>query len=162
MGRRWSQSGLLLAQSVVLGLACIIADHSEDDEAAKWGVIGIVLIAKLINSASFMIVYLQAAEIYPTSIRTTGMGFIYCFALFLGLPGPFITSMGKTKKWIPYLFMAGLGMFGAVTSSFIPETLGCYLPETVEQAAKFGSDHKYFSIKIKRENKNVSIPLQQQ
>ena len=143
-------------------MTCIIADHSEDDEASKWGVIGIVLIAKLINSASFMLVYLQAAELYPTSIRTTGMGFIYCCALFLGLPGPFITSMGKTEKWIPYLFMSGLGMFGAVTSSFIPETLGCYLPETVEQASKFGSDHKYFSIKINKENKNVTIPLQQQ
>ena len=142
-------------------MTCFIADHPEDDEASKWGVIGLVLLAKLINSASFLLVYLQEAEIYPTSIRTTGMGFIYCCGLFLGLPGPFITAMGKTEKWIPYLFMAGIGMFGAVTSSFIPETLGCYLPETVEQAAKFGSDHKYFSIKINKENKNVIIPLQQ-
>ena len=112
--------------------------------------IGVVLLAKLINSASFMIVYLQAAEIYPTSIRTTGMGFIYCCALFLGLPGPFITDMGKVDKRVPYLFMAGLGMFGAITSSFLPETLGCYLAETVEQAARFGSDHDYFSIKVNK------------
>ena len=144
-----------------MALTCIIANHSEDDETSKWGVIGIVLLAKLINSASFLLVYLQQAEIFPTSIRTTGMGFVYCCALFIGLPGPFITAMGKTDRRVPYLFMAGLAMFGAVTSSFIPETKGCYLPETVEQAAKFGSDHKYFSIKVNKDSKEVIIPLKQ-
>ena len=97
-----------------------------------------------------MIVYLQQAELYPTSVRTTGMGFVYCAALFIGLPAPYITTMGKEDKRIPYLFMAGLGMFASISSSFIPETLGCYLPETVEQAAKFGSNHKYFSRKVSK------------
>ena len=97
-----------------------------------------------------MIVYLQAAELYPTSIRTTGMGFVYCVALFLDLPGPYITDMGKTDKRIPYLVMAAMGLITSISSSFIPETLGCYLAETVEQAARFGSDHKYFSIKIRK------------
>ena len=138
-------------QSIVLAITCTIANHDEDDSVAAWGVIGIVLLAKLINSASFLLVYLQAAEIYPTSIRTTGMGFIYCCALFLGLPGPFVTAMGKTDKRVPYLFLSGLGLFGATTSSFLPETLGCYLAETLEQAANFGRDHKYFSIKVNKE-----------
>ena len=148
-------------QAIVLALTCTIANHSDGDKAALWGVIGIVLIAKLINSASFMLVYLQAAEIYPTSIRTTGMGFIYCCALFIGLPGPFITSMGKSDKTIPYWFMAGLGVFGAFTSSFIPETLGCYLAETVEQAASFGRNHNYFSVRVNKENKVIPIPLEE-
>ena len=95
-------------------------------------------------------VYLQTAEIYPTSIRTTGMGFIFCCAMLLGLPGPFITAIGKDDKRIPYLFLSGLGLFGAITSSFLPETLGCYLVETLEQASNFGRDHKYFSIKVSK------------
>ena len=148
-------------QAIVLALTCTIANHSEDDTASLWGVIAIVLVAKLINSASFMLVYLQAAEIYPTSIRTTGMGFIYCCALFLGLPGPFITGMAEWDKTIPYWFMAGLGVFGALTSSFLPETLGCYLAETVEQAASFGRNHKYFSIKVNKENKVIPVPLEE-
>ena len=147
-------------QSLFLGLIGVIAEHSEEDDVSKWSVICIVIIVKLINSGSAMLVYLQAAEIYPTSIRTTGCGFIFCCNVFLGLPGPFITAMGKTDKRIPYLFMAGLGMFGAVTSSFLPETFGCSLAETLEEAAKFGSDQKYFSMKIKKESENVTIPLQ--
>ena len=95
--------------------------------------------------------FLQAAEIYPTSIRTTGIGFIFCCAMFLGLPGPFITAMGKSDKRIPYLFLSGLSLFGAITSSFLPETLGCYLSETLEQAANFGKDHKYFTIRVSKQ-----------
>ena len=71
--------------------------------------------------------------------------------MLLGLPGPFITAMGKDDKRIPYLFLSGLGLFGAITSSFLPETLDCYLVETLEQAANFGRDHQYFSIKARKQ-----------
>ena len=151
---------MVFVQSLLLGILGIIAAHPEDDDASKWSVICIVVIVKLINSGSAMLVYLQAAEIYPTPIRTTGCGFVFCVNVFLCLPGPFITAMGKADKRVPYLFMAGLGMFGTLTSSFLPETLGCYLAETLEEASKFGSEQKYFSMKIKRESNNVEIPLQ--
>ena len=128
-----------------------MANHPAEDSVAAWGVIGSVLLAKLMNSTSYLMVFLQAAEIYPTSIRTTGMGFINCCAMFLALPGPFITAIGKSDKRIPYLFLSGLGLFGAITSSFLPETLDCYLMETLEQAADFGRDHKYFSLKVNKQ-----------
>ena len=143
----------------MLGITCSIANHSKEDTASLWGVLGLVLIAKLINSSSFMIVYLQAAEIYPTSIRTTGMGFVYFAALVLGLPGAYITDLGREDKCIPYLFMFGLGSLAALTSSFLPETYGVHLPETLEAAAEFGKDQKYFSRKIKKEESPECIMM---
>ena len=139
---------MLFIQGILLIIISTFANHSVADTVSLWAVIGVCLLAKLLNSASFMIVYLQAAEIYPTSIRTTGMGFVYFAALVLGLPAPYIVDMGKQDKSIPYIFLGALGIFSSITSSFLPETLGCYLPETLVGAANFGRDQKYFSMKV--------------
>ena len=151
---------MILSQAIVLCLACTVANHSEENTSAIWGTRAIVLLGKLFNSSSLNIAYLQIAEIYPTALRNTGTGFLFSGAMLLGVPGAYITGLGKIDKNIPYLFMAGLGVFGAIASSFIPETLGCYLPETIEQASEYGRDHKYFSFKVKKSNKNVEIPLE--
>ena len=153
VGRRWSQSGLILSQGIVLGLACTIANHSDENTSAIWGVRAIVLLGKLFNSSSLNIAYLQIAEIYPTSLRNTGTGFLFSGAMLLGVPGAYITGLGKTDKNIPYIFMAVLGLVASFTSSFIPETRGCFLPETLEQASEYGRDHKYFSFKMNNTKK---------
>lgn len=146
---------MILSQAIVLGLACTIANSSDQSTPAIWGIRAIVLLGKLFNSSSLNIAYLQIAEIYPTSIRNTGTGFLFSGAMFLGVPGAYITGLGKKDKSIPYIFMAGLGLVASITSSFLPETLGCYLPETVEQASEYGRDHKYFSFKVNKDENSV-------
>ena len=41
--------------------------------------------------------------------------------------------------------MALICLAGGLAASFLPETAGSELPETMEEAAEFGKDHGYFS-----------------
>ena len=78
------------------------------------------------------------------------MGFVYFVALLLGLPGSYITRLGTGDKRIPYLFMSLLTFFSSIAVSFLPETFGCPLPETLASASEYGREQNYFAWKIKR------------
>ena len=61
------------------------------------------------------------------------------------IPAPQVAYLGTFDKSIPYKIAAGICVFSAFAASFLPETLGCDLPETIPSAAKFGATQKYFS-----------------
>ena len=73
------------------------------------------------------------------------MGFTRFISKLLALPGATIALLGRHDKRIPYLIVGAVAVVGAICASFLPETRGCYLPETVSTAASFGNDQKYFS-----------------
>ena len=149
-GRRWSQSSLLFIEGLLLVVISLFANHAKDDYASMWGVTGLCLITKLLNSSSHYIVYLQEVELFPTPIRNTGTGFVYFVALVLGIPGSYVTHMGNYDKKVPYIFMASLSCVGSIAASFLPETLGCHLPETLQSASDYGRNQKYFSWKTQK------------
>ena len=62
-----------------------------------------------------------------------------------GLAGPHITSLGKIDKRIPLGVMGLINLVGSITVSFLPETVGCDLPETLKSASDFGKDQQFFS-----------------
>ena len=103
------------------------------------------MFAKFNCTAAFYFYYLQAIEIFPTCVRNTGFGFIGFVASILGLAGPHIAALGTNIKGIPLGTMAGINLLSAVAASFLPETLGCDLPETIQAASLYGSDQPYFS-----------------
>ncbi len=45
---------------------------------------------------------------------------------------------------IPYLVMSAICLVGGVAASFLPETAGAELPETIKEADEFGRDQKFF------------------
>ena len=94
---------------------------------------------------SFYFFYLQAIELFPTCVRNTGIGFIGFVAAMFGLAGPHITALGANDQRIPLGVMGLINMVAAITASFLPETVGCDLPETLKSASMFGEDQSYFS-----------------
>ena len=49
---------------------------------------------------------------------------------------------------LPYLIMGVACVVGAVTALFLPETAGADLPDTIEDAEKFGKDLPFFYMPI--------------
>ena len=62
-----------------------------------------------------------------------------------GLAGPHITALGSKDKRIPLGVMGLINLLASITASFLPETLGCDLPETLKSASNFGRDQAFFS-----------------
>ena len=66
-------------------------------------------------------------------------------ANLLSLAGPHITGLGFKDRRIPVGAMGLISLIAAIASSFLPETVGSALPETLEAASTYGRDQSYFS-----------------
>ena len=84
-------------------------------------------------------------EVFPTSIRQSGIGFATLISQTISIAGPYVIYLGQFDLKLPYLVMFIVCLVGAIGVSFIPETLGCSLPETLTEAAVFGKEDGYFS-----------------
>ena len=131
--------------SIVFAIAVSIANHHQEDLASQWSISILCMIAKFNCTMSFYFYYLQGIELFPTCIRNSGLGFIGFVASVLGLAGPHITGLGAKDKRIPLAVMGLINVIAAVASSFLPETVGCDLPETLKAAARYGKDQHYFT-----------------
>ena len=126
-------------------LASGIANHSSDDVLSMWVVNLLCFICKMVCTMSFYMWYLQAIELFPTAVRNSGMGFSNVLRDTLQIFAPQVTYLAMVDKRIPYIIIAVINFVGAIVASFLPETLGCSLPETILEASEFGKDQKYFS-----------------
>lgn len=135
----------MLFNAIVFAVTIPIANHHKDDLTSQWSVSILCMIAKFNCTMSFYFFYLQAIELFPTCVRNTGIGFVSFVATMFGLAGPHITSLGKIDKRIPLGVMGLINLVGSITVSFLPETVGCDLPETLKSASDFGKDQQFFS-----------------
>lgn len=95
-------------------------------------------------SISFTVVYLYSSELFPTVVRNAAIGLCSVCARLSTTIVPYIaTSDGDelsndNDNWaISVIF--GLGpLIGAALCLFLPETMDCQLPETIEDGENFG------------------------
>lgn len=133
-GRRWPMSILM----ILGGLSCIATVLLPDDAVME--TLALYLISKSMLSASFLIIYPFAGELYPTEIRGIGIG----FSSYVGGIGliiiPFVTYLGKENLILPLVIMGCLSVLGGFTGLRLPETLNKKLPVTLEEGEIFGKD----------------------
>ena len=147
-GRRWSHTLTLFFNAIVFAIIVSIANHHENDLTSQWSVSILCMIAKFNCTMSFYFFYLQSIELFPTCVRNTGIGFVSFVASMFGLAGPHITALGSKDKRIPLGVMGLINFMASITASFLPETLGCDLPETLKSSSDFGRDQAFFSYVI--------------
>lgn len=115
------------------------------DPSLKALVIFLCMWIKLNISGTFVVSYVQAIELFPTSVRQSGIGFATLISQTISIGGPYVIYLGATDLKLPYLIMFLVCFAGATAVSLLPETLGARLPETLEEASTFGAKDKFFS-----------------
>uniref|UniRef100_A0A1A9VAX7 Major facilitator superfamily (MFS) profile domain-containing protein n=1 Tax=Glossina austeni TaxID=7395 RepID=A0A1A9VAX7_GLOAU len=84
-------------------------------------------------SITFPNAYLYAGEIFPTLVRTTGLGLCSCIGRSGSMIAPFVTSdLALYSPIIPPTVYAACAGVGFVLTFFLPETKGRIVPETIE------------------------------
>ncbi|XP_076609968.1 solute carrier family 22 member 6-B [Chaetodon auriga] len=126
--RRLSQSGFL----AVGGLACLLmltvpADHSNVLAC-------LAMVGKFGIAASFAVIYVYTAEIFPTVLRQTGIGVSCMFARMGGVLAPIINMLHSHSSTIPLIIFGTSPLLGAALALALPETANRPLPDTVEDA----------------------------
>jgi OCT family organic cation transporter-like MFS transporter 4/5 len=141
MGRRWSHTILLFLNTIFLLINALVAN----DPSLATVVTVFCLLAKFNCTATFIIVYIQSIELFPTCVRNTGMGLTLCISMIIGIGGPYVVYLGSVDTRLPYAILAILCFLGTIAASLLPETVGVDLPESLSEAEAFGKDQKFFS-----------------
>ncbi|KAI5633961.1 sugar transporter domain-containing protein [Phthorimaea operculella] len=150
VGRRWP----LCLSMVISGIFCMVTVLLPSD--AQTETLILYLISKFFISASFLIIYPYAGELYPTELRGVGIG----TSAYIGGLGliiiPFINYLGSSNLVLPLVVMGAVSVVGGLTALRLPETLHCPLPQTAEEGEEFGKDWTYRDCCVCGEQKTVA------
>ncbi|XP_074040268.1 carcinine transporter isoform X2 [Leptinotarsa decemlineata] len=137
-GRRWPICTCML----ICGVCCLATVGIPTDDVHTTLVL--FLVSKSAISASFLIIYPFAGELYPTQLRGFGIG-TSAYIAGLGLIIiPFITYLGSAMLILPLIIMGVMSIIGGLLVLRLPETLHHRLPQTVAEGEAFG---KNFGVK---------------
>lgn len=101
-------------------------------------IVGLSSLAMCSLSVSFAIANLYAGEVFPTVLRSTGVGVVTTFGGIGSMIAPFITGLSVIVYWLPPVLFGAFCLVAAVMVLPLPETRGALLPETLEDGEKFG------------------------
>ncbi|XP_070567620.1 organic cation transporter protein-like [Ptychodera flava] len=139
LGRRWSLSLTLL----VGGIACLSTLFVPAcDTSLEWLGITLSMTGKFAISASFAIVYVFSAELYPTPVRNIGMGISSMCARIGGILAPQMLLLGNLWEPLPLVVFGSTAVIAGLLTLLLPETLNKKLPETLEEGEAFGKKKK--------------------
>eukprot|EP00095_Tigriopus_kingsejongensis_P003154 snap_masked-scaffold791_size96783-processed-gene-0.6 protein:Tk03154 transcript:snap_masked-scaffold791_size96783-processed-gene-0.6-mRNA-1 annotation:"organic cation" len=134
LGRRVSVSGSLF----IGGLACILGPFVPD--RIPWLSVALFLIGKMGVTCAFGTIYLFTSELYPTTLRTLGVGFSSMCGRIGAILSPEVAALSHVAHWLPMVIFGTNAIVSGIVINFLPETLGRELPETVSDALNLSRD----------------------
>ncbi|XP_041789511.1 solute carrier family 22 member 7-like [Chelmon rostratus] len=126
IGRRLNQAGTI----VLTGLCIICNMLVPQDMTLIRTAIG--TLGKMFSEASFVIVSLYTAELYPTVMRQSGMGYSSFMALTGVSVSPLIMVLEEVWLPLPSLVFSLLAFAAGLSVCLLSETSNVSLPETIE------------------------------
>lgn len=127
LGRRQSLFCFLLGASVSCFLCMFLQLRGGQNVAA---ISMTALIGRFCISASFALLYVYSAELFPTVVRNAGMGISSLSARLGGIVAPFIVLLGDQRNSLPMFVFACTALFAAIAGLRLRETQGKPMPET--------------------------------
>jgi len=131
------RKGILAFSQILAGSTCLAAAllpaHLSNLTTA------LTLIGKFGASASFAIVFIFTAELFPTPVRNSAIGLCSTSARIGGLLAPTIASLSSTNPLLPFMIMGCCSCLGGLVALLLPETAGLPLPDTIQDAVRIGS-----------------------
>ncbi|XP_038053477.1 organic cation transporter protein-like [Patiria miniata] len=134
-GRRLTMVALYVAG----GVACLITIFLPLGAARA----AVAMVGKFAITAVFNHVYIYACELFPTVIRSTGIGACSMVARVSGILCPFIVILGKHWVPLPLLVFGTCSVIAGILSLMLPETLGRNLPNTIAEGEQFGKSSSF-------------------
>ncbi|XP_016986191.1 organic cation transporter protein [Drosophila rhopaloa] len=93
-------------------------------------------------SVTFPNVYLYGGELFPTVVRSNGVGLCSMIGRIGSILAPLICDLDSFGLWIAPLIFGLFSILAMIGTIFIPETRGAPLPETLEDGETFGRSKK--------------------
>jgi len=138
----WGRRPILSFCQIVSGVACIFCGllQGQTDPDLKNLQVFLSLLGKFGASASFSIVYLYTAELFPTTVRNQAVGTCSLVARIGGISALLLDNLKVFWLPAPVFIMGVIATVAGGLAVLFPETLGRRLPETMEEALNIGKE----------------------
>ena len=148
LGRRILICGAMIFGGSCCLLSMILLEVSElENDALAIAATWFSFAGKFGISASSCAIYVYAAELFPTDIRTTGLGFASMVGRIGGIAAPFIILL---PRFTPNLIFALSGIVSGLSVLLLPETKNKPLLQTLNQAKSFYSGKIHIAALVKQ------------
>ncbi|XP_076365813.1 solute carrier family 22 member 6-B-like [Tachypleus tridentatus] len=115
---------------VVTSIACVLVIAVPEDMVATK--ISLTMIGKMFISITYGIMFLYGGEVFPTVIRTVGVGTSIMCSRIGGAIAPFVRELSKsTHVAVPSVIYGVLSIIAAIMVFLLPETFNRQLPDTI-------------------------------
>ena len=130
LGRRWSISSSMLFCGTALILTAAVENPLAKTVLSQLG--------KFSITCSFAMIYAYAVEIFPTVVRSAGLGSSSCCSRIGSIIAPFIgRELGRYSVVAPLLIFGITAFVAGLLTLLLPETKNKPLPDTIEEGERF-------------------------
>lgn len=137
LGRRWPSVVAL----VIGGIFSLLATVAPYGPASA----SLAILGRASANFSYNLGCQYAAELLPTVVRGQGITLIHIMGYLASILAPLIVYLANYSKALPLLILGVTGIVGGLFCLFLPESLNCELPQTMEDGEQFGKDQKFWS-----------------
>ncbi|XP_060072228.1 organic cation transporter protein-like [Ylistrum balloti] len=122
-------------------LAGTVANYFSDSPGANIPIMVFFFLGKLGITGSFSCLFLYTPEIFPTNLRTVGMGLPSAAGRIGGMLAPFAGPLTEQVRWAPGAIFGCLCLIVTLILPLLPETRGHELPTLVEDLEDWYKAH---------------------
>ncbi|XP_026744635.1 organic cation transporter protein-like [Trichoplusia ni] len=126
-----------LSSGFLFSAACNIAFAFIPDDYATLRLV-IYLLGKFGISVVFTSLYLYTSELYPTQYRHSLLAFSSMIGRIGSITAPLTPVLMDYWQGIPSVMFGAMGILSGILVLTQPETLGCKMPDTLEDAEAIG------------------------
>lgn len=131
---------------VISGISCIAVAFIPTHGVYNWVRVGFGMVGKLFITLAFSGIYVWSVELYPTVIRSQGLGVMSVTSRLGAASAPWVAQyLSFSSEYLPFLVMGSLSLICAALSIKLKETAGMPMAETLQdfnEDSKDGDDKK--------------------
>lgn len=94
----------------------------------------VAISGKFFITISFGVIYLYSSEMFPTVLRTSGIGACSLICRFGGISAAWIALLSHYHPYLPTTIYGILAIFCGLIALFLPETRDEKIPDTIEES----------------------------
>lgn len=153
---RVGHRALISMMMLLGGISCLVVAALPHGSTSTTGV---VMVGKMFISGSYSIIYKYSAELFPTVVRSSGVGLGSMCASVSGATAPLISLLDTLNPKIPTIIFGFMALVSGFSTFFLPETLDRNLPQSLEDGERFGVGDTCFTNCSGRRMSDTSVEL---